>query len=165
MRLIERDGSIEVRDTPGCLWLLGVWFIAGGALGIAMPFIATNRDELGWGPKALSILVGLGVVAGGAYALATTRWFRLRLDPIARRAVLERGRPFGGGETVPFGFDNVRSVEARPGRDGDGDPVWELRIWLHSGQFLVPHGQPLRGEEHARAQAARLRAALGVPTV
>jgi hypothetical protein len=162
MRLIERDTSIELRDTPGCLWLLGAWFVAGGAFAIAMPFIATNRHELGWGAKSVVILIGLGVLAGGAYTVASTRWFRLRLDPVTRRAVLERGRLLRGRETVSFAFDDVRSVEARPGRDSDGDPVFELRIWLRSGQFLVPHGQPLRGEDHARAQAERLRAALGV---
>ena len=162
MRLIERGTSIEVRDTPGCLWLLGVWFVAGGVLAMVMPFIATNRDALGWGAKAVVIAIGLGVLAGGVYTLASTPWIRLRLDPMSRRAVLERGGPFGGRETVPFAFADVRSIEARPGRDSDGDPVWELRIWLHSGQFLVPHGQPLRGEDHARAQAERLRAAFGV---
>ena len=164
MRLIERGTSIEVRDTPGCLWLLGAWFIAGGALAIAMPFIATNRDALGWGAKAVAIVIGLGVFAGGAYTLASTHWFRLRLDPLSRRAELERGGPFGRRETIPFSFADVRSVEVRPGRDSDGDPVFELRIWLRSGQFLVPHGQPLRGEEQARAQAERLRAALDVRT-
>jgi hypothetical protein len=161
---IERHGTaLLVRDTPGCFWLFGLWFVAGGAFAIALPFIATNAGELAWWERALAALIGLAVLAGGLYVIGEAPAVRAELDPAADRGVVTT-RALWRRERAEFRCSDVVFVELKEERDSDGDPLFQLRCRLRDGRVLPLQSRPAYGREAAAARQAQLREFLGMTT-
>ena len=150
------------RDRPGCLWLFGLWFVAGGVLATLMPFVAVNRSEVPWWGRLLAVVIGLTTLAGGL--------FTIRAHP-ETTAELDRGSGFGrvrtrgfarATTTATFPLADVRALEVTTERDSDGDPLYRTRLWLADSRALWLQANAVYGAESVQAQAARIRGFLGL---
>jgi hypothetical protein len=64
-----------------------------------------------------------------------------------------------------FSLGDARAVEIVRSADSDGDPMFQLRLWLVESRALWLQAQPTHGEERARENAAQLRRFLGLRAV
>lgn len=69
MRIEERGNTLTVRATPGCMWIFGLWFVAGGVLAMAMTFLASNAHELEWWERLLAFAIGAACAAAGSFVI------------------------------------------------------------------------------------------------
>jgi hypothetical protein len=96
-------------------------------------------------------------VAGGARATVT------ELDRAANRGTLRvrrlwsRWRGAHGTERTEFALGDARAVEIVQSKDGDGDPMYQLRLWLAESESLWLQAQAVHGEARVREQADRVR--------
>jgi len=163
MQIVERDELLTVRDRPGCLWLFGLWFVAGGVLALLMPFVAVNRSELPWWGRLLTIGMGLATLCAGLFTIRSHPETTTELD--AGRSV---GRVTTRGfaraaSTDSFPLADARSLEVVTGRDGDGDPTFRLRLWLAGSRSVWLQANPAYGGGTAAWEAAeRVRAFLAL---
>lgn len=162
MRVRERGSLVVVEDTPGCLWVFGLWFVAGGALALAMLWIATNRDELTRRQTMAVVGIGTALVLGGALVVGQHRATRTTFDRSTGdctrtvRGFLRRGR------RDHFRLTDTRALEIVRSRDNDGDPMALLRLWLSDSRSLDLQAQPVRGVEHVERVGARLAGLIGL---
>ena len=161
MRISERGSTLVVRDTPGCVWVFGLWFIAGGAIALIMPFVAVNRDEVpGWA-KLVAFLIGIAVVTAGGLVIRATPSTYTVIDSAAGR-VRVTTRHFGGPARVEeLALTDVALLQVLPGTDSDGDTNYSLRLLLKDGRAIPLHAQPAYGKDWIETRASRIRAFLG----
>ena len=163
MRIVAAGDRLELRDTPGAMWVLGLVFVASGLFVLAMPLVADEWAGFAWWERLAILAIGAAHLAGGlSFALA----------PAATRTVLDRSTGLGAQRVrtlarrppshVEFRLAEVRSVEVVRSTDSDGDPTFQLRLWLAGSRPLWLQAQPQLGEAHAQAQAARIRDFLGL---
>ncbi|HKR10308.1 MAG TPA: hypothetical protein VJS39_14030, partial [Gemmatimonadaceae bacterium] len=78
------------------------------------------------------------------------------------RAILRH--PFSRRPQIAeFKLDEMRAIEIRTSVDTDGDPMYQLRLWLSGSRVIELQSQPSHGRERAEAHAATLRSALALP--
>lgn len=159
---ISRDGStLVISDRPGCLWGLGLWFIAGGTLGIVMLFVATNAHELVWWERVLVVVISVGCAAGGVYTLRTAPAIETVLDR-DRDVGSMRIRGLGARELLQFRCRDVILVEIHQETDSDGDPCYQLRLGLKSGPPLPLHSVHRHDRDGCERQRREIHDYLGL---
>jgi len=164
MRVSELGDRLVVSSTPGCLWLFGLWFVAGGALAVFATCFATNAHELSWWARLAALGVGVAALAAGVFIVAQAPAVRTELDRAADRGVVI-SRALGRAARVEeFRCSDVRGLEVHEARDGDGDATFQLRLWLRDGRVVALHGNVSYGREWVEARAAPIRRFLGLPT-
>jgi hypothetical protein len=124
VRIEERGNVLIAQATPGCMWLFGLWFLAGGVLAMVMTFAATNVHELAWWEQSFAFLIG-----------------------------------------VEFACKDVSIVDLKEKKDSDGDPMFQVRIWLRDGRTILLQSQPVHGREWCAARADAIRRFLGLAAV
>src|SRR5688500_4355530 len=107
MNVTERDGTLVIRDSPGCLWLFGAWFVAGGAIALAMPFIAVNRAEVPWWAKAIAVGLGVATVSAGIFLIRAYPSTRTEIDRVARRVRVAKRTLFSATRVEEFALSDV----------------------------------------------------------
>ncbi len=164
MRVTERGTRLVVQETPGCIWIFGSWFVAGGALAMAMPFIAVNRADIAaWG-RLVSIGFGAGVAAAGLFTIHAAPAIRTEIDR-ATGSVRVRSRGPGRRTRVDdFTIRDIGVVQVLPARDSDGDEYYTLRLLLRDGRELALHAQPSYGKDAIERSAQQIRNYVGMRT-
>jgi hypothetical protein len=70
-----------------------------------------------------------------------------------------------GAACTEFALGDARAVEIVHSRDGDGDPMYRMRLWLAESESLWLQAQAVHGETRVREQAERVRHFLGLDQV
>ena len=160
MRIAERNGVLVVQDSPGLHWLLGLLFATVGAVFVLGPvWLFTNRANVSWEMRALSMLMGGVGVATGVWVLGRAPRSSLEVD---RRAdlVRVRRRGFGGADAPAWPIREVAGVRLAEDRDDEGNAVFRVEIVLRSGDRVPISLLWTHGREPAEAVVRRLQEAL-----
>jgi hypothetical protein len=163
LQIEDRDGVIVVYDRPGCLWLFGAWFVAGGVLAAYIAFFGSNAGELAAWERALAVLIALGCAAGGIFFIAQAPSTRAMLDP-RRNEVVVVTRGLRGTSELRFAFDQIKGVELGTTRDSEGGPMYRVELRLRDGRLVPLQGQHAHGREQLDERASALRRSLGLTT-
>jgi hypothetical protein len=165
-RIDESPDRLVVRDSPKGLWLFGSLFVTSGLIVLTVPFVSTAWHGFVLWERLAIIAIGIGHFSGGAWTVwrqveTITTFNRLTGDA---RSV--RRHPFSWHvQLAEFKLADARALEIQSSVDSDGDPMYQLRLWL-SGSRVVPlQAQPAHGRERAEANAATLRRSLGLPDI
>lgn len=161
MRITEHDEVLTIRDRPGALWVLGLWFVAGGVLAMLMVFVATNAHELRWWERVLAFAIGAGVFGAGVFTIYHAP---ATLTILNRRSgdALMRIRGFRRREDLVFRCRDVIVVEMHEEKDSDGDPCWQLRLGMRHGRSLPLHSMHRHGRDWCEARRREIREFLGL---
>lgn len=164
MRVTDRGTTLVIRDTPGCLWLFGGWFVAGGVIAVAMVFVAENRADVpGWG-KLLILLMGATAAAVGWTTMRRSPITDTELDAATGRVRVHTRAPFGQTRVDDFEFTDIGVVQVLPSRDDEGGERFSLRLLLRDGRAIPLHTQPSPAKGAIERVAQRIRDFLGVRT-
>ncbi len=158
MRIRERGMKLEVRTTPGCYWLFGLWFIAGGAVAMLMPFIASNADRVPWWARVVGLAIGAGCAGGGVFLISQYPWVRAELDRSTGYGCVWSGHL--RRRRTDFLLRDVHAVALDRTTDSDGDEMFRVDLVLRDGRSLPLMPQHAFGREWALARAEALRLAL-----
>jgi hypothetical protein len=163
MRIIREGGLITLRDRVAPYWALGLFLLAGGAMGIAMPLgLATNAGELQPWERLTSLAIGVAVSAGALWWLAQNPRTEVRLDLTRRLLTLVRVGVLGRQERrLPFA--ELREVQLAQGKDSDGDPIWRPAARLQSGELVLLSQLWSHDEPAVRACAGAVADSCRVP--
>lgn len=163
MRIIETGSRLVLRDVPIGLWLFGLVFVASGSFVLASPLWAPEwRDFKLWVQLAI-LTIGVAHLAGGLYVAGKARATVTELDRATNlgsqrvRRLWSRWRGAHGAERTEFALGSARAVEIVHSKDGDGDPMYQLRLWLAGSESLWLQAQAEHGEARVREQAERVR--------
>jgi hypothetical protein len=163
VRISETDGRLTALDRPTGAWLLGLVFVASGALVLSIALLASEwRTFILW-QRLVVIGIGLGHLLGGLYSTMRPAETYTIFDKVTGNGT-QFVRPLWKLRPVPpsrFSLDDAREVEIVRSTDSDGDPVFQHRLWLAGSQSLWLQAQPVRGEERVHDEAEQLRRFLG----
>jgi hypothetical protein len=161
VRIEERGNVLTARATPGCVWIFGFWFVAGGILAMLMTFIATNAHDLLWWERLLAFTIGAGCAAAGMFVIVTAPAIHAVFDRTSGRAIVTT-TGLRGRSRVQFACRDVCIVDLKEDKDSDGDPTYRVRLWLQDGRAVLLQSQPSRGREWCAVHADTIRRFLGV---
>jgi hypothetical protein len=162
MRIVDRDGILFVRDSPGFHWLLGLLFLSVGALFVLGPLgLFHDRTTVGWPLRALSALLGGTGVVAGLWMLHRSPQSTLEVDRRSDRVRLRR-RGAGGRPTWVWSIRDVEEIRLAETRDDEDRPVFRVLVVLRDGDVVPVSLLWIQGGEAAEAVVTRLREALGM---
>ena len=136
MQSEQTENILIIRETPGCLWIFGLFFAAvGGAFvwGALGGFID-------WGSQsalvlALAFVVGAAGVAAGAWIIYGAPVTRVVIDRLEKDIFITRYGLFGRSETR-YEFGEIEAFCLVEGTDDESDPIWFLGVNLESGETV-----------------------------
>lgn len=164
MRVTDHGTRLVIRDTPGCLWLFGAWFVAGGVIAAAMPFVAENRSDVpGWG-RFLILLLGAAAAAVGWTTMRRSPTTHTELDAATGRVRVHTRAPFGRTRVDDFALTDIGVVQVLSSRDDEGTEHFSLRLLLRDGRAIPLHTQPSLAKGAVDRVAERIRDFLGART-
>lgn len=134
MKIEERQDELVLRDTPGCIWLLGLMFVALGGLfiyGVLGGF--NNVDELSPAKKGITAFIALSGLAGGLWTIARHPIITTVLHQRTRMIEIRQAGLTGKSAEV-YAFAQAREFSVIEGKDDDGDPVYEIVLSLNGGR-------------------------------
>ena len=147
-----------ISDTPGCLWLFGLAFIASGMLVLTVPFASSEWASFVLWERAAVLTIGVGHFAAGMWTVRRHAATRTELDRVSGIGTHRVRRP---GTRLPevtsFSLADVRGVDIQRDVDSEGDPMFQLRLWLSGSRVLFLQGQPAHGEMLAQERANTIR--------
>jgi hypothetical protein len=161
VRIEERGNVLIAQATPGCVWIFGLWFVAGGALAIVMTFAAYNAHELAWWERLLTLVIGTACTAAGLFVIVGAPAVRAVFDRTSGRAFVTT-TGLRTRTRVEFACGDVCVVDLREEKDSDGDPMYQVRIWLRDGRTILLQSQPVHGLAWCAVRADAIRRFLGV---
>jgi hypothetical protein len=163
MRIWREGGVISMRDRAAPFWLLGLFLLAGGIMGIAMPLgLANNAGDLEPWERLTSLLIGMGVSGGALWWLAQNPSTMIRLDLTRCTVTLVRWGILGRQERQ-LRFDHLECVDVEQGKDSDGDPIWRPLVRVRDGETLRLSELWEHDERGVRASLAVFAESCGLP--
>ncbi len=163
MRIIETGSRLVLRDVPIGLWLFGLVFVSSGSFVLSAPLWAEEWGGFRFWERLAVIAIGVSHLAGGLFTAGQARATVTELDRATNRGsqrerrLWSRWRGAFGAARTDFALGDARAVEIVHSKDGDGDPMYRLRLWLAGSESLWLQAQAVHGEARVREQAARVR--------
>jgi len=163
VRIIETDSRLVLRDVPRALWLFGLVFVASGLFVLSVPLWAPEwRGFRIWERLAVLAIgvahLGGGLLTAGQARATVTEFDRVRGRGSQRiRRLWSRWRGVRGHESTEFALADARVLELVQSKDGDGDPMYRLKLWLAGSESLWLQAQAVHGEAAVREHAERVR--------
>ena len=161
--IVDRDGAVFVRDSPGLHWLLGLLFLGVGSIFILGPlWLFTNRAVVAWPVRGLSMLLGGAGVGAGLWVLSRAPYSILEVD---RRAGRVRIRRWGvdGRRAHSWSIREVADVRLAESTDDEDTPMFRVEIALRDGSAVPASLLWTHGRGALDGVVKRLRETLELP--
>ena len=134
VRLTHTPDHLTVRDSPGCFWILGVFFIAVSSVFVLAPLgLFVNAAEVAPLERILAFAMGCIGVGVGIYILDSSPLSRATFD--RQRVEIKRSGLFRRS-TASYPLADIASLDIAESRDSDGDLTYQLHLTLRSGQHV-----------------------------
>lgn len=161
MRIEERGNILTARATPGCMWIFGFWFVAGGVLAMSMTFLASNAHELAWWERLFAFTIGAACAAAGLIVILGAPAIHAVFDRTSGRAIVTT-TGLRSRQRIEFACRDVCVVDLQQEQDSDGDPMYRVRLWLRDGRAILLQSQAMHGREWCAVRAEMIRRFLGI---
>jgi hypothetical protein len=150
MRLTVSPDKLILRETPGCLWLFGSFFISVSAVFVYGSLGGfTDYDRVPWWAIAASFLMGTIGISVGVWQIFLAPVTFIEIDR-RRKTVVHRRRGLFGSKSDEYGFDQVKQFCAEQDLDDEGDPIWYLGLEFYGGKIVRITSMPSRTKEKDR---------------
>jgi hypothetical protein len=136
MQSEQIGNELIVRETPGCLWIFGLFFAFVGGMfvyGSLGGFVDYGRHEL-W-MLALALLMGLIGVAAGIWIIYGAPIIKVVINRIENTVLLTRYGLFGRRESF-YAFDEIERFCLVEEKDDEGNDIWFLGMNLTNEETI-----------------------------
>lgn len=164
LRIEQHADRLVVRDTPSGQWLFGSLFVASGLVVLSIPIISDAwAGFVAW--QRLAVLaIGVGHFGIGSWYVARHLETITTFDRASGDGISIRRRPMAWRRQAErFKVADVRAIEILRTVDSEGDPMYQLRLWLSGSRVLPLQSQPTHQLKRVRNAAEALRHGLGLP--
>jgi hypothetical protein len=164
MRITETETRLVLGDTPAATWVLGFVFVASGLFVLTIPFFAKEWATFRMWEQLAVLAIGLGHLGGGLVTAFTAAAAHTQLDRASGRGAQQIRRlwPRRSEPPINFSLADAVSVQILESADSDGDPIWQLRLWLRDSGRVWLTAQPSLRERVATEAAERVAKFLGL---
>jgi hypothetical protein len=146
MQINQTENELVIRETPGCMWIFGLFFaIVGGAFvyGALGGFTNFDRQEL-W-TLALAFVMGSIGVGVGVWMIYRAPVTKVVINRIEKSVLMTRYGLSGRRQTF-FDFNEIEQFSLIEEADSEGDPVWSLGMNLTNGEIIKISSLPSHDE-------------------
>ncbi len=134
---ITREGTdLIISDNPGCIWLLGAFFIGVGSVfvfGGSGGYVYLEQHPR-W-VALVHVFLGAGAVVCGLWQIVQHPMRRLVISRTAETIALRERGFFNGGRRT-FRFAETERFRLETEKDSDGDDCFWLVLELRNGERL-----------------------------
>lgn len=128
MKVNRSENTLVFRETPGCLWVFGLFFAIIGSMFIYGSLGGySNYDEAPSWVIAAHLFGGICAVATGYWVIFMAPVTKVTIDRGARTVSLKR-RGLSGKHDRTYTFDEVNEFRLIRDIDSDGDIVWSWGV-------------------------------------
>jgi hypothetical protein len=162
MQIEETPEQLILRDRPGCIWGLGLFFLLiGGLFALGPWFFFTDRAETPFWQTLLASAMGWVGVSVALWLIARTPHTTVLFDRLARTINIQRWG-LAGRKIETYTFSEAAGFEVVQEKDTEGDPIFRLRLNLRSGQSTWLTMVHLHADDAYVEAATRARRYLGL---
>lgn len=146
MNIEQHDNVLVIRETPGCIWFIGLFFILiGGAFVYGGLGGFTNSALYAPWMLALAALMGATGVAAGGWMIWRAPVTRVIVDRLNETVLVRRYGIFGRTEAI-YDFEDVLRFIVIEEDDDEGSPIWSLGLRLAEGETIRISALPMHDE-------------------
>jgi len=136
MQTEQNENVLVIRETPGCLWIFGLFFATVGGV-FVWGALGGFTD---WGSQSLWMLavafaMGSIAVAVGVWIIHGAPVTRVRLDRLEKDVLITRYGLFGKRVSL-YEFDEIEQFALLEEADDESNPIFSLAMNLHSGETV-----------------------------
>lgn len=136
MQTEQTQNELIVRETPGCVWIMGLFFaLIGGIFVYGALGGFTDYDQHAPWTIALTLFMGLAAVGVGVWIIYTAPITRVVINRIDDIVHIERWGLFGKQESS-YIFDDIERFVLLEEKDNEGDDCWALGMRLMSEEVV-----------------------------
>jgi len=136
MKIKQTPNELVIQETPGCLWIFGLFFaVIGGIFVYGSLGGFTNADEVPRYVIYFSFLMGIIAVGVGFWIIFRAPVSTLIVNRADETLTYTKYGLFGKRQTA-YGFDQIKQFCLIEEKDSEGDPIWSLGLELANGETL-----------------------------
>ena len=139
--------NLIVKDSAGCLWLFGLFFVVvAGTFVIGLMGAFNNLHELNQLEQAAVWFISLAGVAAGIWIIYSNPAIKTDFDKREDKVLIKRiGLMRTEIENYPL--KEIKEIVLNESRDDDGDPIFSVDMKLISGKTTALTKTWLRNRE------------------
>jgi hypothetical protein len=146
MQSEHTENALIIRETPGCLWIFGLFFALVGGVFVygALGGLADYGSQELW-MLALAFVMGAIAVAVGVWIIYGAPVTRVVIDRLENEVSLTRYGLFGKHEAF-YDFYEIEQFCLIEGVDDESNPIWFLGMHLTNGETVKISSLPSHDE-------------------
>jgi hypothetical protein len=139
--------NLIVKDSAGCLWLFGLFFVVvAGTFVIGLMGAFNNLNELNQLEQAAVWFVSLSGVAAGIWIIYSNPAIKTDFDKRGNKVLIKR-IGLMRTETEQYPLKEIKDILLNESKDDDGDPIFAVDMKLISGKTTALTKTWLRNKE------------------
>ncbi len=151
MNISQNENELVIRETPGCLWLFGLFFaVVGGVFVYGSLGGLADFGSQPWWTIALAFVMGSGAVAVGIWIIYRAPITKIFVDRIENFVLITRYGLFGKREDFYY-FDEISYFCLAEETDDEGAPIWNFAMKLENDETVKITSLASHSEEYERS--------------
>lgn len=139
--------NLNVKDSAGCLWLFGLFFVVvAGTFVIGLMGAFNNLNELNQLEQAAAWFVSLAGVAAGIWIIYSNPAIKTDFDKREGKVLIKR-IGLMSTETEQYPLKEIIDIVLNESKDDEGDPIFSVDMKLISGKTTALTKTWLRNKE------------------
>lgn len=161
MKIIQNNDELVLKETPGCLWVFGLFFaVIGGVFVFGALGGASNRDAVSPTSAGIAFFMGAVAVGAGIWVIYRAPVTKIVLNRTMKKIDYTR-LGLGGKQAEIYNFADIRQFCLVEEFDDEGDPIWSLGMELASGETLKISSLQSHDEKYKRDFVFQINEFLG----
>jgi hypothetical protein len=150
MQIERTENELIIRETPGCLWIFGLFFAIVGGVFVygSLGGLADYERQTLW-MLALAFVMGSVGVATGVWIIYSAPITKIVVNRIDYEVRMTRYGLFGKQKTF-YDFDDIEQFCLIEEVDDESNPIWSLGMRLNSGETIKISSLPSHDERFKR---------------
>ncbi len=150
MKSFQTQNELIIRETPGCMWIIGLFFASiGGIVVYGSLGGFTNYHQIEFYKIFLAFLMGMIGVSAGCWFFYRSPITKITINNLNETVYLQR---FGvsGKSAEKYTFNEISQFFLIEEKDDEGDPIWLLGMELIDGEVIKISSLESHSEEFKR---------------
>lgn len=150
MKTTQTENELIIEETPGCLWIVGLFFaFVGGVFVYGALGGLTDWDSHSAWMTAGAFAMGAIGVGAGAWIIYNAPITIVVINRIEDTVSITRYGLFGKRK-IFYHFDEIERFSLVAGKDDEGNDIWTFGMDLTSGETIKITSLPSHYEDYER---------------